>query len=247
MENTRVLTTTSKKCNLGCTYCFASDKNYIPPKVISLAEVSCLGDYKLVQPACDTEFFLDSNAFDILEHLLTYEHDVAICTKLPMSKSKLEKLKKLKEKFHNQTLNISVSFTSWDSYKEYEPYAPTPQIRLNLLKKLHNSGLHTAVNIRPLIPNVPNWELKKIIQKTHGFTKGYVSGDYWTTNPKEFNDCNVKQDDPKWMENKIPKLWYRVKSPDKMKWLNSEIYNFGKTLYDGVNHMMLETTKYNLK
>jgi DNA repair photolyase len=236
----RLIATTGKVCPLGCIYCFASDPQYVQPLNITSTEYTEeeFKSYTLIHPSCDTELFLDVNqGFHILDNLLRLGKDVSFATKMPISRKNLNRLVELSDKYRVQgnVLNVTVSFTCTNSSPIWEPKVPHPNVRFNLLKLLYQQGIHTLINIRPLIPTIPESELAEIVANTIKYTKGYVSGTYWTTNtsdiPSLYKDVIIEEDIPGWMVQQGER-WYRVYSPQQEQYLGNLISSKGSRLYD---------------
>jgi len=69
-------------------------------------------------------------------------------------------------------VSVSITITTFNEiYKILEPYAPTPDRRLNALKKLKENGIKTSIRVDPIIPFVNDDinEIEGIIETVHNF------------------------------------------------------------------------------
>ena len=246
MQNKRLSATTGELCPLKCTYCFASDPEYKSPvnlfeKVETLS--STIEDYQIIQPACDTEFLLDSiKAFNLLERLLKLKKDISFVTKMPIKKQNLSKLMELSDRYRQQgnLLSVSVTLTSIESSKIFEPIAPSPEVRIQTLRSLFENGIHTMVAIRPLIPSVPDSEIHEIVNKTVDLTFAYTSGPFWTKHPEGLSG-NISEESVSWMSG--DQKWFQVSDPDREIAIINYISSKGKLLYESSVDAILSTKK----
>jgi len=103
----------------------------------------------------------------ILQKLIPLQPHIDIITKSDLVVRDIDLLKQFKD------MIVSISFSSLDEkvQKELEPFALSPERKIQALKKLHESGIPTALFISPLFPLVTDW--KAIINKTKDFVDEY--------------------------------------------------------------------------
>lgn len=69
-----------------------------------------------------------------------------------------------------------VSMSGLESAAVLEPKAPSPERRIETIKRLYEAGIPTFVYLKPLTPLVSDEELERLIRKTEGSCTGWVVG-----------------------------------------------------------------------
>lgn len=233
----RLLTTTGRLCPFGCCYCFAASPSYQP--FLNLVEVTkfqeIIAGYEYIQLACDTELFLNPpEALRLLREVVEANQNVSFITKMALSDRLIEKIALVSQeaKLKGLIVSGSISLTSLDSVAQYEPYSATPEQRINTLKNLYHSGIHTRVALRPLIPSVSLDELLELVDLTLPYTYGYYSGPLWLErlNQEMVSPGTVISKRPvPWMAGN-PR-WYCLEHPQKQQALAEYIQQRGSKLY----------------
>lgn len=187
-QKPRILTSVGGKCTLGCIYCFVENDNYLPiPKVdeggIGKNIASQLENAEIIQPSADIEIFQAPNYLLTLEKLLSYSKPISFATKSKVSPGLASKL----ANYHKillesgAILQIAVTITRLKDWHDIEPFAPSPQARIETLKNLHEYGIPTTVAVRPMLPFTQPEEIEEIVNLTYKYTYGYLSGPLYLT------------------------------------------------------------------
>lgn len=116
----------------------------------------------------------------ILKQLVNANCYLNISTKSKLILRDLDLLKQIK----NLTVSMSIN-TLDEDFKNDMDNASSIQDRLNTLKKLHNSGIHTVLFMSPIFPYITNF--KDIIE----VSKDYIN-EYWFENLNLRGDYKAK-------------------------------------------------------
>lgn len=110
----------------------------------------------------------------LLREVVEANQNVSFITKMALSDRLIDKIALVSQEAKSKGLIVSgsISLTSLDSVAQYEPYSATPEQRINTLKNLYHSGIHTRVALRPLIPSVSLDELLELVDLTLPYTYG---------------------------------------------------------------------------
>jgi DNA repair photolyase len=186
--DSRVFATVSNQCPFKCIYCFVENRDYHKSKAIdreSFAEIKAFaGSSDVIQPACDTELLLNPNWRALLLELVRLRKNISFATKLDIKDEDADFLSDINQllQLSGHILNVGVTIVKTTDYKEIEPYAPAPVLRVETLKKLYERGIATNVIIRPVMPTLTNKEVEYIIASTHNFCFGYLIGPLYLNN-----------------------------------------------------------------
>lgn len=188
IEKERVLTYSKLSCPLDCTYCFVDEMTQEQSRGVSYLNNEQLEllqnlpeQVKLIMLGCDTEFFQNKeDSLDVLSKLATFNKDISVITKLPLSDKFLEEIKSIAHTIEDAdnifSFSVSVPCLSESTVAKYEPNVPSPMKRIEALRLAHEKGLYTMLAIRPLLPDATDEELEEIIQLTKDNCLGYYSG-----------------------------------------------------------------------
>lgn len=216
IDKERVLTYSKLSCPLECTYCFVDEMtqeqsrgvSYLNDEQLDLLKNLPEG-IKLIMLGCDTEFFQNKeDSLNVLRKLATFNKDISVITKLPLSDSFLGEIKSISntlEKTDNIfSFSVSVPCLAESTIKKYEPNVPHPMKRIETLRSAHEKGLYTMLAIRPLLPDATDEELEEIVNLTKDHCIGYYSGPLYLKEEKInfFFPGHVgieKEIQPKWM------------------------------------------------
>lgn len=248
IDKDRVLTYSQLSCPLDCRYCFVDDLNFNQQKHVSyLSErqqelIDELPEnVNLIMLGCDTEFFQSrKGALAVLEKLARQNRDVSVITKLSLNQEFILQLREIDEKLksHDNFLTFSTSIPCWESAKVWEPKAPDPQSRTRTLKLVNQSGIRTLLALRPLLPTIPDEELREVIDRTVQYTDGYYSGPlYLKELDEELIPANIRPDliiehlQPHWMPE--GNMFYKIEKSGQMEVLKNIVNSHGKEFYEG--------------
>lgn len=134
----------------------------------------------------------------ILEKLIPLQPDLNILTKSDLVLRDIDLLKQFKKCL----IAISLSFLNEKNRKQLEPLATISERRINALKKLHKTGIETAVFISPIFPEITDWQ--EIIKKTKKFTN-----EYWFENLNPY--FSIQDNIIKFLKKNYPKLVIKYK------------------------------------
>jgi len=253
IDKDRVLTYSQLVCPLDCLYCFSSDLNfnqrqdvaYLSEKQLHLFK-ELPPDVKMIMLGCDTEFFQpQARALEILHQLAHLSKDISVVTKMSLTEEMIVALKDVNSRLreHNNFLSFSESLTSLYSARKWEPRVPEPTRRIETLKKVYGTGIKTFVALRPLLPTVPEEELKDLVSLTKDYCYGYYSGPlYLKSLDHSLIDLGVKSDltiekmQPHWMPG--GNEFYRIEKSGQMDMLRSIVEENGKMLFEGAAEAM---------
>lgn len=247
IDKDRVLTYSGISCPLDCKYCFSDElKSGQKQEAMYLSQdqLKLLGQLpeqiSLIMLGCDTELFLNKkDAISILERVSTLNKNISVVTKLNLSEDLLRIIKNIdlnmREEGHFITLSFSIPCI--ESSIIWEPRAPSPQARIKTLESASYIGLETLVAIRPLIPNLSNNELIKVVELTSRICRGYYSGPLYLKNLDESllgddkTDFKIERVQPHWMPD--GNIFYRIQKPSQMKFLTDLIISRGLKIFEG--------------
>lgn len=248
IDQDRVLTYSHLSCPLDCKYCFVDDLNFNQQKNVAYLDSSQLElihqlpeNIKLIMLGCDTEFFQNQNeAIGILEALTTTHKNLSIVTKFALQEGIINQLKQINDKLSDSSnhLTLSVSLTCMESAPKWEPRVPTPQMRIETLRRAYLSGIKTLVALRPLLPDISKEELSSIIDKTSEYCYGYYSGPLYLKDinnglidMREANELKIEKLQPHWMPQ--GNEFYKVEKIGQMEMLIDLIKSHNKEVFDG--------------
>jgi DNA repair photolyase len=248
IDKERVLTYSKLICPLNCTYCFVDEMtreqekgvSYLSPEQINLLQ-NLPEHIKLIMLGCDTEFFQNKkNALDVLNKLKSLKKDISVITKLPLSETYIKEIaiiaKQIEDNGNIFSLSVSIPCFAEDSLAKYEPGVPSPEKRIQTLKSVFNTGIPVMVAIRPLLPDIKDSDLEKIIDLTKEFVVGYYSGPLYLKQDKidtllpGFN-TNKQEIQPHWMLD--GNKYQEIKRDGQMEYLISLVEKSGKQFFEG--------------
>ncbi|MAG44440.1 radical SAM protein [bacterium] len=104
----------------------------------------------------------------ILKKLIPLKPKLGIQTKSELILRDIDLLKQ----FQDCAAGLTITTLDSDLQKQIEPFASSPNARINALKKLKQSKIKTYVFIGPIMPYLTDW--KKIILKTKKYAHSYM-------------------------------------------------------------------------
>lgn len=240
MENRLYATVRTKTCPYRCIYCFATNPNYKSGKdltSVSDKELKALAENNdILQPACDSELLLYPNWKELLTRMALLKKSISFATKMEIKDEDIEFLKQINQKLNEfgEILNVGVTIIKWDSYKEIEPCAPSPEKRIQTLKKLYENGIGCSLIIRPLFPDSSFSDLKKIVDRSQAFCYGYLIGPLYANDSvlqylKQRNVSYIlERKSPDWNQKKALSV---IKTPELERELEKYIIHFNKKFF----------------
>ncbi len=98
-----------------------------------------------------------------LEVCLEYRNPVAIITKAALIERDVDVLARLATEAKVQVV-FSVPFWDADVARAIEPGTPSPQRRVEAMRRLHEAGVPVAVNVAPVIPGLNDRDIPAILR-----------------------------------------------------------------------------------
>lgn len=242
MKKRLYVSNVKKQCPYQCIYCFVNSENYKQGvRIENLEERPEVGDtYDIIQPACDSEFLLENNWRDILDKLVLLKKTISFATKKNVSCNEVEYLKEANNQLMsaNKILNIGVTICRYSGYKTIEPFAPSPEERIEGLKRMYEAGIGCNVIIRPFFPDSDLEDIYKIVEKTKEYCFGYLIGPLYVnekvrmylkdvSNGKYLKEIQIRN--PEWNQNQSMEVIYADK---KMKEIREFINKHGKYVFN---------------
>jgi DNA repair photolyase len=132
--------------------------------------------------------------------------DIGIVTKSNLITRDVEILQRISE--HNRLfVNLTVTTTNVELARILEPRAPRPDLRLEAVKRLVESGVHAGVICAPVVPGITDApkDLDSLVQATAA-----VRGEYIYANPLFLKPCSAAVFLP-FLESQFPQLVERYR------------------------------------
>ena len=100
---------------------------------------------------------------DLLKVLDETSHPVGIVTKSTLVERDIDILSRMAER---DLVKVAVSITTLDPVlaRKMEPRAPTPERRLETIRKLSDAGIPVVVMVAPIIPGLTDHEVERILE-----------------------------------------------------------------------------------
>ncbi len=180
----RVFIHSNKKCEKNCMYCFSKWDNYKYPKI---NEEFFDDDVLAFYPTCDSDFEID---WTFCEKILKKYNDskkiiFSFSCKGKIADSSINDILKLNSKIRNGFVKLGVGFTTKSCINEIEPGTADYKYRIDLLKNLKDTGVKTAVVLKPILPFISMNEYCEIINDT-SFVKLFLTGGLYINPEDEF-------------------------------------------------------------
>ena len=246
IDKDRVLTYSQLSCPLGCRYCFVDDMNFNQKRNVAYLTEEQFQlidrlpkEIKLIMLGCDTELLQNkTEALAILERLSQQRLDLSVITKLPLSKPFIQKLSETAQTIeHNgNILAFSISVLCAESARLWEPKVPSPEKRIETLKRAYEAGIKTLVAFRPLLPTISDEEMEAVILAAKDYCYGFYSGLLYLKDPAhellpDTRNFDIKQLQPAWMPQ--GNIFYRIEKPGQMQTLRKILQKYNKPLFEG--------------
>lgn len=175
LENRKIISF-GGKCPFDCKHCFGCeiDDSYeneveIDDLVASLQNQN----FDVLYISQNKENLINPyECIELCEKLFEeYCCDIFITTRCVLNDNEINQFLNLSRKMkdNNKNLTICVSIPALDSFSKTENIqkVPTPNQRLDFLKKIKNSDIYSMITIRPLFPNnfIPQTEIHQLVDE----------------------------------------------------------------------------------
>lgn len=190
--------TDKKYCPYSCAFCYVKSgfMKYMKLEIDDIIEFlkKNKGKYDIVYISGDTDSFAPprtDKAIELIKRISEcIDVDITFTTRTTFNKDNLKKLKNINDYMKNKDCkliaSISVSRLSSANYIEPHPI-PSPEERIETLKKLKQNGLYTILATRPFLPIINADEYIEIIKRAKDFID-VVLGENWYANDNLIND-----------------------------------------------------------
>ena len=168
--------TDKKYCPYNCAFCYVKSGFTKYAKMEMENIIAFLKEnkekYDIVYISGDTDSFAPprtSKAIELIKMIAQYiDVDITFTTRTIFDEEDIKRLKGIsdymKEKKHILIPSISISSLYSHDFVEPKPI-PTPEERIELLKRLKENGLSTILATRPFLPTIDAEEYIQIIKK----------------------------------------------------------------------------------
>jgi DNA repair photolyase len=158
-----------------------------------------------------------------LEKLVVLQPRLEILTKSPLILRDIDLLKK----FKNLKVGMSIGILNESYARQLEPYVPSPQHRIEALRRLHSEGISTYLFMSPIFPEIS--EITPLLDQVNGivdevfFENLNIRGNN-KRNVMEFIEKN-RPDLRKLYEgiNKDPEYWQKLKEEIEKECVNRNL------------------------
>ena len=180
----RAVVSTGGKCPYKCRYCFVRAGGYQLLDNLSIDEIA--GSVRGFPPEVGRiELGLDKDpmhnqqsALELISRLAESGKDVSFATKADLTDETIARLAGIGRAMASEGryLFTKVSLMGFETARAYEPNAPDPDRRVDTVRRLHEAGLPTIIYIKPILPDLPDDEIERVLQATGDFCNAYVAG-----------------------------------------------------------------------
>lgn len=187
-----------KYCPYSCAFCYVKSDfmKYMKLEIEDIIKFLKKNKekYNIVYISGDTDSFAPPRTDKAIELIKMISEcmdvDITFTTRTTFNKDRLKKLKNIndymKNKNHKLIVSISISRLYSANYLEPSPI-PSPEERIETLKKLKENGLYTILATRPFLPIITSDEYIEIIKRSKNYVDA-VLGETWYADEKIIND-----------------------------------------------------------
>lgn len=186
LEEERVFASFGGACPYRCRHCYTFCDNYQHDPDLSIKDIIHNleeQEFSLVYISGHKENFVDPDeGLDLCEEIYAhFSPDILITTRNVFDERQLNRLSELNKKmrFANKDLYVCISIPALQSYKKIESNAliPSPNERINFIKRLFEKEIYTILTIRPLFPDVfiPIKEPLEILDRCKDYVSAVIS------------------------------------------------------------------------
>ncbi len=192
IEKGAVVASTGGTCPIECAFCYTYSPEFVgfpaqgPQKVFEGLE-AIANRFDLVQLGCDTEIFTHQPmAVELVRQLSKLRRDISFATRMALSERTIDELASIGKEMAEglrywirgtqRNLVAFISMSGLEAAAVLEPKAPSPERRIETIRRLYEAGIPTFVYVKPLIPLVSDDELERLFRRTEGHCSGWVVG-----------------------------------------------------------------------
>lgn len=180
----RAVVSTGGVCTHGCEYCFVGAGGYKIINELSVDKiVSSVAKFppevKRIELGLDKDPMLDQpKALELISRLSLLGKDLSFATKANLTNETVKKLAEISKEMTSRGnyLFTKVSLFGFETAKKYEPHAPSPEERVEVIRRLHDAGLPTIIYIKPILPDLTDEEIERVFQETEDHCYAYIAG-----------------------------------------------------------------------
>lgn len=188
----------NRYCPYDCAFCYVKSgfMKYAKMEIEDIIDFlkTNKGKYDIVYISGDTDSFAPprtDKAIELVKRISKcIDVDIMFTTRTIFNKESLKTLKDINNymKAKKQRLIASISISRLFSANHIEPYPiPSPEERIEMIKKLKENGLYTILATRPFLPIISADEYIKIIEKSKNYID-VVLGEIWYADEKLIRD-----------------------------------------------------------
>lgn len=190
--------TAKKYCPYNCAFCYVKS-DFMKYMKLEIEEIIKFlkknkEKYNIIYISGDTDSFAPprtDKAIELIKRISEcIEVDITFTTRTTFSEESLTKLRNIndymKNKKHKLIASISISRLYSADYIEPKPI-PSPEERIETLKKLKDNGLYTILATRPFLPIIDADEYIEIIKRAKSYIYA-VLGETWYADEKLIKD-----------------------------------------------------------
>lgn len=193
-------------CPYNCTFCYVKSgfEKYMKLDLDEIVNylIQNKNKYNIVYISGDTDSFAPPRTKQAIELIKKISKninvDITFTTRTVFNDEDLTLLKSINDNMNNKLI-ASISISRWYSSSFLEPYPiPTPEARIEMLRKLRENKIYTILAVRPFLPIIKSKEYIEIIERCKEYVDA-VLGEIWYADQnlinavcKEYDIRNVK-------------------------------------------------------
>jgi len=170
-----------QNCEFGCCYCDSSIEKTIYVKINAIQilkkELESVKDGRIIIGSVHDPYQNIEKKFNltksILELLIQHNLPCHILTKSPLILRDVDLLSQL-----DCIITMSVSSFNDQVIRIFEPEVPSPRVRLQTVRALHNHGITTGVALMPMLPYIVEPEIESIVNAAYTAGAQYILHKY---------------------------------------------------------------------
>lgn len=186
--------TDKKYCPYNCAFCYVKSgfMKYAKMEIEEIIQflINNKEKFDIIYISGDTDSFAPprtDKGIELIKRISeSLDVDIMFTTRTIFSEEELKKLKDISDyiKSKNHKLISSISISRLFSADYIEPYPiPSPEERIEMLKRLKKNGLYTILATRPFLPIISADEYIEIIKRTQKYAD-VVLGETWYADKK---------------------------------------------------------------